>query len=90
MRNEAGKAAGAGSCRNLGAVVPGWGSGETWKDWEQGKAVVRFVAGRGRMGLSRAGWKTDAQKGGDGLERDSGGRVSRTQEPQAVGGEAGS
>lgn len=47
---KVGKAAGAGSCRNLGggggAVVQGWASGETWTDWEEGKAMVRFVAGR--------------------------------------------
>lgn len=40
-----GKVAGAGFCKNLGAVVQGWGSRETWKDWEQGKAMVIFVAG---------------------------------------------
>lgn len=35
-----GKAAGAGSCRNLGAMVLGWDSREPW---EQGRAMVRFV-----------------------------------------------
>lgn len=41
-----GKAARDGSCRNLGAMIQGWGSRETRKDWEQGKAMVRFVPGR--------------------------------------------
>ena len=35
-----GKAAGAGSCRNLGALGQGWGSRETWKDWEQGLGQI--------------------------------------------------
>ena len=38
-----GKAAGAGLCRKLGAVVHGWGSREPWKDWEPGRAMVRSV-----------------------------------------------
>lgn len=57
-----GKTAGAGSYRNLGTMVHGWGSREPW---EQGRAMVRSVFQKElwEAGLLGAEWEESWKAG---------------------------